>query len=841
MTAEDVYVQFMKKHFPDVFTARKKAPQADIGVRGKHKDNFFLPSVGNDYDGEIEDFLQNSDDECDERDIPLTDKTSKSQPTARLQAKPPRPEAGGAGPDSLDVRTSGAEQHQFSPVHLLGFQQKLLFPRTTQLVIEDSFGGLVRRLREPWDLYGLTTKRTGQLACWPQECEVIKERIRHIEGVSLGPEPLYVATGLEQAPIYTGPEEGEVVYVANKAYLVPYFTFSRVSGSRKPLKQAAINLDKQGNTLIFEARFESGNLQKVFKVGKHEYNLILRTDLYTAKHTQWYYFRVQNTEGAIPYRFTIINLMKPTSLYNMGMKPLMYSTKDAEWYKLGWRRVGSQIKYYPNNYGDEEHRYYSLTWTFEFPHNADTCYFAHCYPYTYSDLQDYLIDVANDPVRSTYCKVRVLCRSLAGNMVYILTVTNPSETPKAAAAKKAVVLTARVHPGETNSSWMMKGFLDCLLGNSMDAKLLRDTFLFKIVPMLNPDGVIVGNYRCSLTGQDLNRKYRSFLKDHYAPVWYTRKLIKRLFEERDVFLYCDLHGHSRKQNIFMYGCQSMHTVSSCAKQRVLPLMLSKNCCNKFSLRSCKFHVQRAKEGTGRVVAWRMGIANSYTLEATFCGSTLGNKKNIHFSVNDLVSVGFQFCDTLLDYCDPDQSKYIQCTKQLRNQIKKDIAAKMETPDAGYDSDASFSDILSYIESSTTGSNSSESDDPPLHFVTKEMPKRKTQLKTKKQRQNSYLIRKVLNTAKHYQVFTLTVAGRAAPTGLTCHYSGHSVRVGIVLNIGRKRNPYCRKLVHLSPVVLGSAAANRHPRIPLGLCDRVFAAEGQIVEKTPSQTYGKSGP
>jgi len=26
-------------------------------------------------------------------------------------------------------------------------------------------------------------------------------------------------------------------------------------------------------------------------------------------------------------------------------------------------------------------------------------------------------------------------------------------------------------------------------------QLLRDTFIFKIVPMLNPDGVIVGNYR----------------------------------------------------------------------------------------------------------------------------------------------------------------------------------------------------------------------------------------------------------------------------------------------------------------------------------------------------------
>lgn len=37
------------------------------------------------------------------------------------------------------------------------------------------------------------------------------------------------------------------------------------------------------------------------------------------------------------------------------------------------------------------------------------------------------------------------------------------------------------------------------------AKYLRNNFVFKIIPMLNPDGVIIGNYRTSLSGMDLNR------------------------------------------------------------------------------------------------------------------------------------------------------------------------------------------------------------------------------------------------------------------------------------------------------------------------------------------------
>ena len=36
--------------------------------------------------------------------------------------------------------------------------------------------------------------------------------------------------------------------------------------------------------------------------------------------------------------------------------------------------------------------------------------------------------------------------------------------------RKMVVLSARVHPGETNASWIMKGIIDYLLSDSPDAK-----------------------------------------------------------------------------------------------------------------------------------------------------------------------------------------------------------------------------------------------------------------------------------------------------------------------------------------------------------------------------------
>ena len=172
--------------------------------------------------------------------------------------------------------------------------------------------------------------------------------------------------------------------------------------------------------------------------------------------------------------------------------------------------------------------------------------------------------------------MKILCRSLAENLVHLLTITNPSSNDEETKNKRAIVLTARVHPGETNSSWMMKGFLDFLLDNTPDSKLLRDTFIFKLVPMLNPDGVIIGNYRCSLTGRDLNRNYKTVLKEAFPSIWHTREMIKKLSQEREILLYCDLHGHSRKNNVFIYGCHNNNNRKKRFQEHVFPMIMSKN-------------------------------------------------------------------------------------------------------------------------------------------------------------------------------------------------------------------------------------------------------------------------
>ena len=84
------------------------------------------------------------------------------------------------------------------------------------------------------------------------------------------------------------------------------------------------------NTLIFESRFESGNLRRAVKITDFEYDLYLKNDYGTNGFTQWYYFRIQNVKKDRVYRFNIVNLMKPDSNFNQGMKPLVYSTRKAQ-------------------------------------------------------------------------------------------------------------------------------------------------------------------------------------------------------------------------------------------------------------------------------------------------------------------------------------------------------------------------------------------------------------------------------------------------------------------------------------------------------------------------------
>lgn len=65
------------------------------------------------------------------------------------------------------------------------------------------------------------------------------------------------------------------------------------------------------------------------------------------------------------------------------------------------------------------------------------------------------------------------------------------------------------------------------------------------------------------------------------------------------------------------------------------------------------------------------------MEATFGGTSLGSRKGTHLSARDLEEIGHEFCDTLLDYCDPDTSKIDACYLEIKDRMRKLILKKLQ--------------------------------------------------------------------------------------------------------------------------------------------------------------------
>ena len=228
---------------------------------------------------------------------------------------------------------------------------------------------------------------------------------------------------------------------------------------------------------------------------------------------------------------------------------------------------------------------------------------------------------------------------------------------------------------------MMKGLIDYLTGPSLDAKIIRDNFIFKIVPMLNPDGVINGNYRCGLAGVDLNRCWVDPSPKLHPTIYHAKAMVKQFVQEIEVVLVCDMHGHSRKKNIFMYGCSNKNNV----KEQVFPKLLENNS-ELFSFPDCEFGIQKSKESTARIVIYKeFGIVNCYTIESSFCGADIGKYRDFHFNTLHLQEIGKDFCDTLLDFCDPNQNKVISVNEELEA-LKQDEEEELEVAEEVFEED-----------------------------------------------------------------------------------------------------------------------------------------------------------
>ncbi|XP_012676859.1 cytosolic carboxypeptidase-like protein 5 isoform X2 [Clupea harengus] len=324
--------------------------------------------------------------------------------------------------------------------------------------------------------------------------------------------------------------------------------------------------------VVFSSRFDSGNLARVERVDPvgsdgepagtgnngsvsspdYEFNIWTKPDCADTEfengNRSWFYFSVRGAAPGKLLKINVMNMNKQSKLYSQGMAPFVRTLPI----KTRWERVRERPTF------ELLENQFTLSFVHRMPEvRGVTTYFAFCYPFSYSECQDMMQQMDQrllstthslgpcSPVDSVYYHRELLCHSLDGHRVDLLTVSSchgiqeereprldklfPDHSTLRAhrfIGKRVFFLSSRVHPGETPASFVFNGFLKFILNrDDPRAQILRRMFVFKLIPMLNPDGVVRGHYRTDSRGVNLNRQYMSPSPELHPSIYGAKALL----------------------------------------------------------------------------------------------------------------------------------------------------------------------------------------------------------------------------------------------------------------------------------------------------------------------------
>ncbi|EDO63226.2 cytosolic carboxypeptidase 6 isoform X2 [Anopheles arabiensis] len=402
---------------------------------------------------------------------------------------------------------------------------------------------------------------------------------------------------------------------------------------------------KRGH-LCFDAAFETGNLGRVDLVGEFEYDLFLRPDTCNPRYRFWFNFTVDNVKQDQRVIFNIVNMNKSRNLFKDGMTPLVKSTSRPKWQRL----PRCEVFYYKS---PVHQNHYVLSFAFGFDKEDEVYQFALTFPYSYSKMQAYLNAVElKFPEAFERSSLGMSIQNRKLELITFDDVKKPDKMDPKNVIHMVVIL-ARIHPGESPASYVVQGLIEFLAAaNQPISKALREHVVFKIVPMLNPDGVFLGNNRCNVIGHDLNRSWNR-LSQYTHP---TLSAVMKMLKEYDnsscyqVDFVIDLHAHSSLTGTFIYG-STYDNVYRYERHLVFPKLFATKC-EDFCQEHMMFNADDRKSGTARryFVEALSDNVNTYTLEVSMCGYFL-NGTNIltQYTEDGYMRIGRNLARTFLEY------------------------------------------------------------------------------------------------------------------------------------------------------------------------------------------------
>ncbi|MDK2973592.1 MAG: hypothetical protein PWP23_3347 [Candidatus Sumerlaeota bacterium] len=237
--------------------------------------------------------------------------------------------------------------------------------------------------------------------------------------------------------------------------------------------------------VAFDSSFESGNATGFVQTGPTAYDFTFEPDT-NSSDRQWFAFDVSGAAGmTLTFRLTQTNLSNVPGHWNTAL-PVASKDGGATWEFV----TGSASNT-------------STTYTFSHTFTASPERIAFHFPYTWS----YLVSRVAEWEQHPHVTREIIGQSVGGRAILLLHITNPEAVP--AGGKKVFWFVTRQHAAEVTGSYLLDGLMEQLLADDETGRALRDGAEFFVAPMLNPDGVVAGNYRDNQAGVNLNRVWNN--------------------------------------------------------------------------------------------------------------------------------------------------------------------------------------------------------------------------------------------------------------------------------------------------------------------------------------------